>query len=229
MQGAVSVAALALLGGGCDRGAGPPPAAAAPSCPEAPACVCPECPPPPPPPALGLGKLDRVFLERALAIPSHEKIEVKVGLDGSIEEVELYHGDAAAIPEAVRELAARTFPGAKVKKFETELDAAGEIFEVEVEVKGRECEVSARADGTLIYTECELPAKAITPEIRAVVAKVLPGAKIEGIKEITRGEVRSIEVEAELGGHEHELLLNDGLNLVRHVRKVPAVLEVVVH
>lgn len=225
----VSAALLWLaLGAACDRGEAPKVEAAAPpppSCPEPPKQVCPE---PPPPPPLGLGKLDRAFFDRALAMKKREKLELKVNLDGSIGEIELYHGDPEALPQVVRDLAEKTFPKGKVLHYETEVDAGGDIFEVEVDFKGKECEVSARADGTLLYTECEESTKDLGPILGPSVAKGFPGAKVVGLKKISRPEAESFEVELMIDGEEHEVEFDAAGQVTAHVRKIPAVLEIAV-
>jgi hypothetical protein len=219
--------ATVTIAAGCDRAAPPPPPV--PACPEPPAPpACPpavECPPPPPP---GLGSVDRGFLDLSLATKKIDAIELALGLDGSITKLAIEHGDAEAIPAAVRALAEATFPGAKIEGFERELDASGELFEVELKVKGKECEVSARADGTLVYTECDAPVKELSAPILDVVKKLLPGGKISGVKTITRGEAVETEVEVDFQGEERELVFNAAGELVRQVRKIEAELEIAV-
>lgn len=198
----------------------------APRCPEPPKQTCPE--PPPPPPPLGLGKIDRAFVDRALATKKREKLELKVGLDGSIGELELYHGEREAMPQVVLDLAEKTFPKGKVLHYETEVDAGGDVFEIEVDFKGKECEVSARADGTLLYTECEESTKDLGPVVGPSVAKAFPGAKVTGFKKISRPEAEAFEVEMMIDGEEHEVEFDAGGQIVAHVRKIPALLEVAV-
>jgi hypothetical protein len=123
------------------------------------------------------GQVDPELVRAALAGASKMKLELEA--DGSVRKIAVYHHDAATVPEAVTKKALETFPGATIRKYETEFYRdKGRVFEVEVTTADKQsCEVSARADGSLVYTECELPAASLPAEIVAAVARDAAGRK----------------------------------------------------
>lgn len=124
------------------------------------------------------GQLDPELVRAALA--GAREIKLELDADGSVRKLAVYHNDAASIPEAVTKKALEVFPGATVRDYETEFYRdKGRVFEVEVTTADKQsCEVSAQADGALVYTECELPAASLPAEIQAAVARDATGRKV---------------------------------------------------
>ena len=135
---------------------------------------------------------------------------------------------AAALPAAVTALREAQFPGSEVRNYETEFEREhGRVFEIEVTTKDKqECELSAKPDGTLVYTECHIAAKTLAPGVVAAIEKAVPGAKISEAEKKTYPDGRAvISVEVTAGGKQHELYF-EGDALVRHELVLPAEIEV---
>ena len=73
-------------------------------------------------------------------------------MSGKIDKLALYHMDASQVPESIRKLAEEKLPGAKLRRYETELYAdKGRAYDVELtSADGRECEVAALAIGAVV-------------------------------------------------------------------------------
>lgn len=156
------------------------------------------------------------------------KFKLEADADGKLRELSLYHNDESALPPAVLALREQQYPGSKVRAYEIEFDAAvGRVFEVEVTTKDKqECEYSAKPDGTLVYNECHIDAKALSPAIQAAVARTVPGAKILEAEKKTYPDGRMVySVELSASGKQHELYFeNDAMT--RHELVFPAQVEI---
>lgn len=194
-----------------------------------PAEVTPAPPPAPAPAPVGPGQLDTELVRTAGTAQGVEKIKVELEKDGSVRYLSVYHQDPAAVPEAVRKQLDATYPGAKVLRYETEhVVPHGRLHEVEVETADKQqCELSARADGGVVYTECHIDAKALPEPVRAAFAKAHPGVAIKEVEKKTfTGAGDEYEIEFEAGGRLHELYFTPDGTVIRHELVVPAVIEV---
>jgi uncharacterized membrane protein YkoI len=172
--------------------------------------------------------LDAEIVRAAGTVTGVQKIKLEAEADGKLRELALYHSDESALPPAVVALREQQYPGSKVRAYEIEFDAAhGRVFEVEVTTKDKqECEYSAKPDGTLVYNECHIDAKALSPAIQALIPKTVPGAKILEAEKKSYPDGRMIySVELSAGGSKHELYFeNDAVT--RHELVFPGEIEV---
>lgn len=173
-------------------------------------------------------RLDPEIVAAAVTAAGVTKVKIEAETDGTIREMSLYHNDAAALPAAVTALREAQYPGSKVRAYETEYDRDhGRVFEIEVTTKDKQdCELSARPDGGLVYTECHIPAKSLPGPVVSAIDKAVPGAKILEAEKKTYVDGRAIvSVEVTAGGEKHELYF-EGDALSRHVRVIAGELEV---
>jgi len=173
-------------------------------------------------------RLDAEIVAAAASAAGVRKFKIEADADGSIRELSVYHNDAAALPAAVTALREAQYPGSKVRAYETEYDRDhGRVFEIEVTTKDKQdCELSARPDGGLVYTECHIPAKSLPGPVVSAIDKAVPGAKILEAEKKTYVDGRAIvSVEVTAGGEKHELYF-EGDALSRHVRVIAGELEV---
>lgn len=219
----------ALLGSACDSGPAPAPRPEPPKAQPAPTPI----PAPAPAPVVkeGPGQVDPAMIRAAATAQGVTKVKIEAENDGALRYVSVYHGDAAAIPEPVRKLLDAQFPGGKILGYESESVAGqGHLFEVEVETQDKQtCEYSAKADGTLHYTECHIDPRALPEPVRAAVEKAHPGVAIkEAEKKTFVGAGEQYEVELDVDGKEHEYYFKPDGAAIRHEISIPAVLEVTV-
>ncbi|PCC66435.1 Putative beta-lactamase-inhibitor-like, PepSY-like [Nannocystis exedens] len=198
---------------------------------KAPAPPPAESKPPSPAPAapVGPGQLDADLVRAAGTAQGVEKIKVEVEKDGTVRYLSVYHQDAAAVPEPVRKQLDATYPGARVLRYETEhVVPHGRLHEIEVETADKQqCELSVKADGGVVYTECHIDAKALPEAVRAAFDKAYPGAAVKEVEKKTlTGAGDEYEIEFEAGGRLHELYFKPDGSVIRHELVVPAVIEV---
>lgn len=219
--------ALVLLA--CDSGAAKtsrtdaaPPAPAPVAKPAEPAPASKPAPPTP-------GRIDPDLARAAATAQGVEKVKIEAEPDGQFRYVSVYHHDAAALPEPVTKQVEAQFPGSKILRYESEfVEGTGRLFEVEVETRDQQkCEFSAKPDGALLYTECEIDPKALPDAVRATLDKAFPGVTLkEAEKKSTVGSNDEFEVEFEVAGRLHELYLRADGTAFRHELVVPAVFEI---
>jgi len=184
---------------------------------------------PAPAPAAGPGHLDADLVRAAGSAQGVEKVKIEVEKDGSLRYLSVYHQDAAALPEPVRKQMETVYPGGKALRYETEFVVPhGRLHEIEVETADKQqCELSAKADGSIIYTECHIDAKALPEPVRAAFDKAHPGAAIKEVEKKTlTGAGDEYEIEFEAGGRLHELYFKPDGAMIRHELVIPAVIEV---
>jgi hypothetical protein len=130
------------------------------------------------PVAVGPGQLDPEIVRAAASGASKLKLELEA--DGTVRKLAVYHHDAAALPAVVTARAMEVYPGAEIRMYETEFYREhGRVFEVEVLTKDKQvCELSAKADGTLVYNECEVDPKTLPEPVKAGIAAAAPGLEI---------------------------------------------------
>ncbi|MDC0673830.1 PepSY-like domain-containing protein [Nannocystis radixulma] len=227
---ALAVAGLLILACGPEAATKgqPAPSPTKAAAPAAPAETKPA-PPPAPAAAPGPGQLDADLVRAAGTAQGVEKIKLEAEADGSLRYFSVYHQDAASLPEPVRKQIETVYPGARALRYETEFVAPhGRLFEVEVETADKQnCELSAKADGGVIYTECQIDAKALPEPVRTAFDKAHPGAAIKEVEKKTlTGAGDEYEIEFEAGGRLHELYFKPDGAIIRHELVIPAVIEI---
>ena len=180
---------------------------------------------------VGPGRLDHELLSLTTTAQGVRKIELHSDKRGAITKMSVYHQDQSRVPEAIRKLAESQFPGSKIVSLETEhyVDA-GLVYEVEVEIPdGKHCEVSARPDATLRYTECRLSSDGLPAAVSQRIAETLPGGTVEEL-EVLKGPAiaggEEYRAEVKLGAVGHYLRISPSGGLLRHGIVVPASIEV---
>ncbi len=181
--------------------------------------------------ATNLGRLDAEIVATARDAHGVEKAKIRTNPDGTVTKLAVYHTDASQIPEPVKKLVATKYPGATVAFYESEIHADGQrVYEVEVRPKnGPSCEVAATANGSELYTECEVQPSDLPVAVAHSLASLRPKARI-----------REAERKTEMDGTQSYSLVvtdNDGQHYIyfapdgtiqKHLLRVPAVLEVLV-
>jgi len=122
------------------------------------------------------------------------------------------------------DLREKHYPKSTIVEYESEVTAAdGRTFEVEVKTAtGEKCEYSAKEDGTLIYTECQVAADTLPTPVQEVVKAQLPEGIIEEAEEIRRaGQPVHYEVEVQVGERKHKLKLDEQGGNLKHLLVVP--------
>jgi hypothetical protein len=157
-----------------------------------------------------------------------QTMKIRIGADGRVLKQSVYHGDASAIPEPVRALAQEQFPGAKALRYETEHYAdLGAVYEVEVEsAEGKLCEVAAKADGSLVYIECQEDPGSASDAIRSAIEAAIPGATIKELETKKGPNLDEVSVEVEAGGREYALRMKPDGTVLEKRRRIPAIVEV---
>jgi hypothetical protein len=84
------------------------------------ACGAAPAPAPAPPSLDGPGHLDARLARGAAEYLGVRKIKLRLQKSGSVDKFAVYHGDAAAVPDPVKALAAARFPDASVSHYEHE-------------------------------------------------------------------------------------------------------------
>lgn len=211
-----------VLAAGCGGSCPEPATAATASAPAAAEPVAASTPTSPP------GTLDPELVALAVRVGNVERVAMRLGADGSVEKLAIYHGSAEDIPEVVRQLAEERFPGGAVVVYESERYADGaRVHEVEVRTAdGRECEVAGRDDGSLVYEECEMPAAELPAPVRAAVDRTVAGGEIVEAERKQGPGIDQYNVEVRVGeGPLQYLRLRPDGELLGHAIQVPATVE----
>lgn len=172
-------------------------------------------------------RVDPAFGETAATAAGVRELRVYLGREGAVRGLAVYHLDADRIPPSVRELGEKHFPGAPLAYYESEWHAGtGAVFEVEYDLGGGATgEVSARADGRLIYVEKPLALEALPSAVRAAAVARVPG-ELKGAETKQGPHVDQIEVKIEHEGRTHVLVLTPAGEVVWHGLRFPAKIEV---
>lgn len=159
-----------------------------------------------PPAPEGPGHVDAELVRAAAAAKGVDRVKIEVEPGGAVRYLSVYHQDEAAIPEPVRKQLDAQYPGAKITRYESEFVAdKGRLYEIEVETADKqECEFSARADGSVVYTECHIDAAALPGPVRAAFEKAHPNVALKEVeKKTVTGGGDEYELEFELDGRVH--------------------------
>ena len=92
------------------------------------------------------------------------------------------------LPSAVRKAVKKKFPEAKIRGTAREVEGGKTTYEVEMTVEGRAVDVAMSAEGKILEVEKEIPVSRLPRAIAKKLAARYPGARIEKVEEITRGE-----------------------------------------
>jgi hypothetical protein len=159
--------------------------------------------------------------------PTVERMKVRLDGEGVIIKQSVYHGDHSAIPQAVLDLAEKTFPGSRPRRYETEHYADfGQVFEVEVDTADNKmCEVAARPEGELVYTECRLDPRELPKPVSDRVSATFPDAKILEAEQKSGPDVGEFTVEVEVGSRQFYLRIAPDGTLIQKLVRVQAVIE----
>ncbi|MFO0759598.1 MAG: hypothetical protein U0359_24105 [Byssovorax sp.] len=178
-------------------------------------------------PAANPGHINAGLVALAARLPGAEKLRIRTDAAGAISKIALYHQDASQVPAAILALAGEKLPGAKVRRYETEIYAdKGRAFDVEVtSADGRECEVAALASGALLYTECAIKLDDLPAPVKAAALKIVPGGQIIEAEHKQGPGVDEHTVEVKGPGLVQYLRLGPGGELLWHGARVPAFLE----
>jgi hypothetical protein len=159
--------------------------------------------------------------------PTVERMKLRFDDAGAIVKQAVYHEDKSAIPEPVLALAEKTFPGSRQRRYETEYYAdLGQVFEVEVDTAdAKMCEVAARPDGELVYTECRLDPRELPEPVSARVSATFPDGKILEAERKSGPKVDEFTVEVEVGTRQFYLRVAPDGTLIAKLVRVPAIIE----
>jgi hypothetical protein len=168
------------------------------------------------------------IVKTAGAAPKVEKMKVRISADGRVTKQSLYHHDASAVPDAVKKAAEETYPGGTVLHYENERYAdLGDVYEVEMKTKdGKECEVAAKEDGTVVYTECKEDIASTPDAIKQAVEAAVPGAKIEEYETKKGPGIDEVTIEASAGGKNYYLRIKPDGTMIEKLRRIPGLIEI---
>lgn len=180
--------------------------------------------------ATGAAALQPGVAEAATQATGISKMKLRLDADGQWSKQSVYHGDESRIAEPVRALAAKKFPGGTATRYETEWYADhGEVHEVEVKTTdGKTCEVAAKPDGTELYVECHETEASLPAPVKDAVSTAYPDGKILEAERKTGPNLDEYTIEVQSGDAEYYLIVAPDGTLSKTLRRIPAIVEVVV-
>jgi Putative beta-lactamase-inhibitor-like, PepSY-like len=92
------------------------------------------------------------------------------------------------LPSAVKKAIKKKFPKAEIEKAGKEVEDGKTTYEVELEIDDRPVSVVFKADGTILEIEREIPLEKLPAPVKKALAAKYPGAKIEKVEVITKGQ-----------------------------------------
>jgi hypothetical protein len=172
--------------------------------------------------------IHRDIIDAVRSAKGVEKFKLRVDDNGTLVKQSLYHVDESRVPEPVKALAAKEFAGSKPKKYELEVYSdVGLVYEVEVQTKdGKQCEVSANAEGVLRYKECHIKPKELAKEISAKIKEAHPKGKILEAETKQGPDIDEVTVEVQEAGKQFYLRFKPDGTVIETLVRVPAVFEV---
>jgi Putative beta-lactamase-inhibitor-like, PepSY-like len=106
------------------------------------------------------------------------------------------------LPAAIKKAIKKKFPKAEIEKASKEVEDGRTTYEVLLEVDDRPIDVAFKADGTILEIEREIPFKELPAKVKKSLETKYPGAKIEKVEMVTKGEdgpaVYEIAIKAEV-------------------------------
>ncbi len=178
--------------------------------------------------AAGSVGLHEAVAKAAVTAPTVEEFEFRLDASGALVKQAVYHDDAGAISQAVKDKALEVFPGATITHYETEHYAdAGVVHEVEVKTaEGQTCEVAATPDGTLRYQECEVAVDTAPASVKDAVENRFPGGKIVEVETKKGPEIDVFSVEVEHGGTEYYVQVSPDGTMQSVHKRIEATVEI---
>ncbi len=175
-----------------------------------------------------VGQLDAEIVAVAIRADGVYRMRVVTDGSGEIQKLAIYHNDAEEIPEAVRTAAQERFPGAEVRNYETEVYAdVGRVFEVEVTTaEGRDCEISCRPDGSLVYVECRVPTDEVPAWVLAEATRLLPDGEVVEAETKEGPGINEVHLEVRVEELIHYLVFVSEDAPIRHSLRIPATIEI---
>jgi hypothetical protein len=173
------------------------------------------------------GHINAELVALGTRLPGVEKIRIRTDAAGTITKLALYHKDASQIPAGIVALAKEKLPGSTIRRYETEIYAdRGRAFDVEVfAADGRECELAALADGTMLYTECAIKVEELPAAVRDAALKVAPGGQIVEAEKKQGPAADEYTVEVKTAAMLHYLRVGPTGEMIWHGARVPAYVE----
>ncbi len=99
---------------------------------------------------------------------SANEFKVVLNQDGRFAKLSVYHRNSHHLPQPVQALANER--GFQVEKIESEhYDKHGDVYEINFEKDDRECELAIKADGQVLYEECEIDPKELPQQVHDAV------------------------------------------------------------
>jgi hypothetical protein len=91
-------------------------------------------------------------------------------------------------PAAVTKAVKKKFPKARIQAASKEVEDGAATYEVELKVEGRSVDLALNAEGKILEIEKEIPVNELPRAVTKRLAARYPGARIEKVEEITKGE-----------------------------------------
>lgn len=92
------------------------------------------------------------------------------------------------LPAAVTKAVKKKFPKARILAASREVEDDEATYEVELKVEGRSVDVALNAGGKVLEIEKEIPVDELPRAVKKRLAARYPGARIEKVEEVTKGE-----------------------------------------
>jgi hypothetical protein len=92
------------------------------------------------------------------------------------------------LPAAVKKAIKKKFPKAEIEKATKEVEDGKTTYEVLLEIEDRPVDVALKADGTILEIERAIPLEELPARVKKSLAAKYPGAKIEKVEMVTKGE-----------------------------------------
>jgi hypothetical protein len=92
------------------------------------------------------------------------------------------------LPAAVKKAIKKRFPKAEIEKASKETEDGKTTYEVLLEIDDKPIDVAIKADGTILEVEREIALKELPGPVKKALAAKYPGAKIEKVEVVTKGE-----------------------------------------
>jgi hypothetical protein len=92
------------------------------------------------------------------------------------------------LPAAVKKTIKKKFPKAEIEKATKEVEDGKTTYEVLLEIEDRPVDVALKADGTILEIERAIPLEELPAQVKKALAAKYPGAKIEKVEMVIKGE-----------------------------------------
>ncbi len=92
------------------------------------------------------------------------------------------------LPAAVKKAIKKKFPKAEIEKASKEVEDGKTTYEVLLEIEDKPVDVAFKTDGTILEIEKEISFTQLPAKVKQAFKAKYPGAKVEKVEEVTRGE-----------------------------------------